>query len=90
MKVGTKELKNHLSEYLRRIKRGAVVHVTDRGRVVAEIRPVPVAKDREEAILNELAAEGLMTRGQGSFRDFEPIPLARRVRVSRWIVEERR
>jgi prevent-host-death family protein len=88
--VGTKELKNRLSEYLRRVRRGAVVHVTDRGKVVAEIRPVPAAKDRQEAVLNELAAEGVVTRGRGSFRDFEPVPLARRVLVSRWIVDERR
>jgi antitoxin (DNA-binding transcriptional repressor) of toxin-antitoxin stability system len=31
MKVGTKELKSRLSQYLGHVKRGAVVHVTDRG-----------------------------------------------------------
>ena len=66
------------------------MHVTDRGKVVAEIRPAAAAKDREEAILNELAAEGLVTRGHGRFKDFEPIPLRRRVLVSRWIIDERR
>ena len=90
MKVGTKELKNRLSQYLAHVRRGAVVHVTDRGKVVAEIRPAAAAKDREEAILNELAAEGLVTRGHGRFKDFEPIPLRRPVLVSRWIIDERR
>ncbi|MGH7858308.1 MAG: type II toxin-antitoxin system Phd/YefM family antitoxin [Candidatus Binatia bacterium] len=90
MKVGTKELKNRLSEYLRRVKRGSVVQVTDRGKVVAEIRPVPAAKDPDEAVLNDLAAEGVVTRGKGAFRDFAPVPLARRVLVSRWIIEDRR
>lgn len=36
--VGVKELKNRLSEFLREVHRGEVVLVTDRGRVVAELR----------------------------------------------------
>ncbi len=36
--VGVKELKNKLSEYLRLVKSGEVVLVTDRGDVVAELR----------------------------------------------------
>ena len=36
--VGIRELKARLSEYLRRARRGEVLLVTDRGRVVAEIR----------------------------------------------------
>jgi antitoxin (DNA-binding transcriptional repressor) of toxin-antitoxin stability system len=66
------------------------VSITDRGRVVAEIHPAPEAKTREEAVLNELAAEGVVTRGKGTLRDFEPVSPARRVLVSRWISEDRR
>lgn len=36
--VGIRELKDRLSEYLREVQAGEVVLVTDRGRVVAEIR----------------------------------------------------
>ncbi len=36
--VGIRELKDRLSEYLRQVQAGEVVLVTDRGRVVAEIR----------------------------------------------------
>ncbi|MGH7822030.1 MAG: type II toxin-antitoxin system Phd/YefM family antitoxin [Candidatus Binatia bacterium] len=90
MKVGTKELKNRLSEYLRRVRKGAVVRITDRGNVVAEIRPIPAPKSRDEAALDDLAAEGLVTRGRGSSGDFEPVPLARPVLVSRWIRQDRR
>ncbi len=35
--VGIRELKNRLSEYLRLVRRGERVLVTDRGEVVAEI-----------------------------------------------------
>jgi antitoxin (DNA-binding transcriptional repressor) of toxin-antitoxin stability system len=37
--AGVRDLKTHLSGYLRDVARGDVVLVTDRGRVVAELRP---------------------------------------------------
>jgi prevent-host-death family protein len=37
--VGVRELKNRLSEYLREVRRGESVLVTDRGKVVAELSP---------------------------------------------------
>lgn len=37
--VGIRELKNHLSAYVRKVEAGDVVIVTDRGRIVAELRP---------------------------------------------------
>lgn len=37
--VGVRELKNRLSEYLRAVRSGEQVLVTDRGQVVAELRP---------------------------------------------------
>ncbi len=45
MKVGIKELKNRLSEYLRLVKAGEVVLVTERGEVVAELRPPTTSRD---------------------------------------------
>lgn len=36
--VAVKELKNSLSRYLREVATGEIVLVTDRGRVVAELR----------------------------------------------------
>ena len=37
--VGIRDLKNRLSEYIRLVREGEVVMVTDRGEVVAELRP---------------------------------------------------
>lgn len=37
--AGVRELKNHLSAYVREVENGETVLVTDRGRVVAELRP---------------------------------------------------
>lgn len=36
--VGVRDLKAHLSHYLRDVRAGEVILVTDRGRVVAELR----------------------------------------------------
>jgi len=63
--VGIRELKNRLSEYLRAVRAGESVLVTDRGEVVAEFSPpghgqidasVPVG-------LRALARRGLATLG---------------------------
>jgi antitoxin (DNA-binding transcriptional repressor) of toxin-antitoxin stability system len=45
--VGIRELKNRLSEYVRQVREGEVIMVTDRGEVVAELRA-------PEAATNEL------------------------------------
>lgn len=37
--VGVRDLKNRLSEYLRLVRNGEEILVTDRGEVVAELRP---------------------------------------------------
>ena len=37
--VGIRELKDHLSKYVRQVEAGDTVIVTDRGRVVAELVP---------------------------------------------------
>ncbi len=41
MEVGVRELKQHLSQYLRRVRDGEIVIVTDRGAPVARIVPTP-------------------------------------------------
>lgn len=59
-------LKDRLSAYLRDVQRGDVILVTDRGRVVAEIRQptVGTATPRPvEARLGRLAAEGVVKLG---------------------------
>ena len=39
-KVGTRELKNRLSEYLRRVKAGEIIIITERGKPVGQILPI--------------------------------------------------
>jgi len=63
--VGVKKLKARLSEYLRLVKAGEVVLVTDRDQVVAELRPArrqPLPPDSIEEALSDLAASGSLMR----------------------------
>jgi prevent-host-death family protein len=60
--AGVRELKAQLSSYLRDVARGETVLVTDRGRVVAELRP-PGAADRD-ASPEELRRRALIASGR--------------------------
>lgn len=62
--VGIKELKNKLSAYLRLVRAGKTVRITDRGQVVAELRPAATnasSTSRLDAWLEEAAARGVVT-----------------------------
>ncbi|HUF75213.1 MAG TPA: type II toxin-antitoxin system prevent-host-death family antitoxin [Longimicrobiales bacterium] len=60
--MGIRELKSRLSHYVRLVKAGESVLVTDRGTVVAELRPPgeghPTGADPVQARLAELARRG--------------------------------
>lgn len=60
--IGIRELKNRLSEYVRQVREGEVIMVTDRGEVVAELR-APQAEselERKYPALAEMARKGLV------------------------------
>ena len=62
--VGVRELKNRLSEYLRLVRTGEAVLVTDRGRVVAELRqPVGISVPEPMPGLTALARRGSLSPG---------------------------
>jgi prevent-host-death family protein len=56
--VGVAQLRQNLSEYLRRVERGERLVVTDRNRPVAELGPPPAKGDA----LDRLIAEGRVSR----------------------------
>lgn len=59
--VAARELKNRLGTYLRLVREGATLVVTDRGRPIAELRPLQAPGDDEERQLAEMAALGFVT-----------------------------
>lgn len=63
--VGIKQLKARLSEYLRLVKTGETILVTERDQVVAEVRPARRrmhAPDELEDALEALSEAGEITR----------------------------
>lgn len=58
--VGSRELKTRLGAYLRKVRSGRTLVVTDRGEPVAELRPLPPASGVAAELLR-LAADGGLT-----------------------------
>ncbi len=53
IRVGTRELKTKLSEYLRRVKAGETIIVTEHGRTIGQIVPVkPSLEKRLKALVD--------------------------------------
>lgn len=65
--IGVKLLKARLSEYLRAVRGGETLLVTDRNVVIAEIRPVSrraPPRDTMDDALNALAEDGEISRAR--------------------------
>jgi prevent-host-death family protein len=72
--VGVRELRQNLSVYLDRVRKGEALTVTEHGTAVAILRPLPEASN----VLDRLVAEGRATAPSRSVRDL-PRPLAVRL-----------
>jgi prevent-host-death family protein len=71
--VGMRELRQNLSVHLRRVQAGETLEVTERGRAVAVLGPLP-----RRRVLDELAADGhaiLASRDPRTLALPEPVPL---------------
>jgi prevent-host-death family protein len=67
--VSVRELRNNLSEYLRRVERGESVSVTRRGKRIATINPQPDAEKDPDAWLWKMVREG---KASWSGKKFNP------------------
>ena len=65
--VGVRELRQNLSIYLDRVKKGEVLTVTEHGEAVAILRPLPPAS----SVLLRLVAEGRATGPRKALRDLQ-------------------
>jgi len=68
-RVGVRELRQNLSVYLRRVKAGETLEVTERGETVARLSPTP---SRALSPLDRLIAEGRASPPTRSHRDLPP------------------
>ena len=69
--VGVRELRQRASELLRRVEAGETIEVTDRGRPVAILAPLPAGES-----LERLRASGEVIPATGDLEELpEPMPL---------------
>ena len=74
--VEASELKIRLGMYLRRVRKGSVILVTERGRPVAQLRPLRKAATDEDEKLLDLATKGLVTPATARLpQSVEPVPV---------------
>lgn len=89
-RVGTRELKNRLSHYLRLVRAGARVVITDHGRPVAEITSVAAAgEDREQAWLRAATRGQVTLPKRSGFARHRPVRLRKGARLSDAVDEGR-
>ena len=48
MEVGIRELKAHLSAYIRRVRQGEPIVVTDRGKPIVRLEPIRLRTDHQD------------------------------------------
>ena len=87
--VGIRELKTRLGSYLREVRRGRTIVVTDRGEPVAELRPMAPTRSGRGVEIDRLVALGHLTLKSNS-----PLAPFRRIRhkgrsLSDAVVEDR-
>lgn len=91
MEVSVRDLKDHLSEYLRRVQGGERLVVTDRKRPIAELAPVARGRLTQEQWFQFLEETGELTRASSPrrFKDVKPTKI-RGGPLSKTILDNRR
>ena len=73
--VGARELKTRLGTYLRRVREGQTLLVTDRGEPIAELRPIQPATDLPAALQRLSRTRGITLPLRQDRKPFRPIAL---------------
>jgi len=88
--VGVRELKAKLGHYLRRVRQGETVVVTDRGKPIGRIVPFSTTPESRQARALELAGIGLIEWNGETLSPIEPAASLRGSRtVAELLIEDR-
>jgi prevent-host-death family protein len=88
MRVGSRELKLHLGKYLGRVRAGETIEITDRGKPVARLSPVP--RQELPPRLQQLVVAGQATYEPGPLVLPTPVEMSRGVATAVDYVREQR
>lgn len=83
--AGIRELRNHLSKYLDRVREGEEVVVTDRGTAIARVVPIDGGR-----AYDDLVAAGLIEPSRAKERTRPDVRVATEGPVSELVAEQRR
>lgn len=86
--VGARELKTRLGTYLRRVRQGRTLVVTDRGEPIAELRPLPADKGIPDTLVRLSATGAVTLPTHHSLPAFRPLRV-RGTSLSHAVVEQR-
>jgi prevent-host-death family protein len=86
--VGVRELRDNLSEYLRRVREGELLVITDRGEPIGELGPVAAGSALRRA--RALVSGGGASWSGGKPRGLTGAPRPRAGLVSAAVIEDRR
>jgi prevent-host-death family protein len=89
VRVGVRELRNGLSEYLMRVKKGERIEVTQRGEAIALLLPLPTADQTASALLG-LVLDGAISWSGGKPRGAESLLVVHGRPLSETVLEDRR
>lgn len=85
-RIGVRELRQNASKYLRRVEQGETIEVTDRGRPVARLTPIPRGD-----LLDQMIADGRVRAPKGNLLALgPPLPLKPGTRLPSELVSEMR
>jgi len=88
IEAGVRELKDHLSEYLRRVQRGERVVITARGRPVAAL--VALEQERGSEVGRSLVRQSVADWGGGKPQGLPDPPTIPGRRAEEIVIEDRR
>jgi len=88
--VGIRELKAHLSRHLRRVRSGARLVITERGRAIARIEPIESPVEVEWAHAMVAAGRARWSGGKPQRPSTPPARIKGKKTVSEAVIEDRR
>lgn len=87
--VGARELKTRLGKYLRAVRSGSTITITERGVPVARLSPVLEDEEGIDAVLSKLEDEGILSKASGRIDDDGKPLMLRGEPIERTIARDR-
>ncbi len=84
--MSAKELKNRLGRYLKRVKEGGSLVITERGKPIARIVPLDLSPESKLKLMEEL---GLLVPPEGELEPLEPLVTPKQS-ISEILIEDRK